>query len=127
MSCPTVKRLCNHLVLSQAVTFAANTLTINLPAASYNNLEKYCIVVAQALPDATTITAPVVITIGASATTYPLVNCDGTPVLASSINTRTRYSVRVNTGVGTGVFRIIGKLPCTRCTQNAPSLPIVEA
>ena len=127
MSCPTVKRLCNHLVLSQAVTFAADTLTINLPAASYNNLEKYCIVVAQALPDATTITAPVVITIGASATTYPLVNCDGTPVLASSINTRTRYSVRVNTGVGTGVFRIIGKLPCTRCTQNAPSLPIVEA
>ena len=52
------------LVLSQAVTFADGTLTINLPAGSYANGEKYCIVIAQAIPEATTITAPVVITIG---------------------------------------------------------------
>ena len=59
MSCKTVCRLCDRLILSQAVTFAAGTLTINLPAGSYNDGQKYCIVVAQAIPEATTISAPI--------------------------------------------------------------------
>jgi len=64
MACKSVCRLCPRLVISQAVTFAAGALTINLPAGSYRDGCKYCIVVAQAIPDAATITAPVVITIG---------------------------------------------------------------
>lgn len=123
MSCPTTKRLCKNLVLSAAVTFTNDTLVINLPEGSYANCGKYCIVVAQSVPDAATINAPVVITIGGSATTYPLVNCDGTPVLASSINSRTRYSTTVVTNTTSGVFKLLGKLPCTRCTQNLASLP----
>jgi len=83
MSCQNVKTLCKRLVISESVTFADNTLLINIPAGSYGDGEKYCIVVAQNLPDATTITAPVAITIGAdTATTYPLVNCDCTTVYA---------------------------------------------
>ena len=60
MACKTSCRLCSHLVLSQSVTFANDTLTINIPAGAYQNGEKYCIVVAQSIPDTTTINAPVV-------------------------------------------------------------------
>lgn len=124
MSCQNIKRLCNRLVISSAVTFANGTLTIDLPAGSYNNREKYCIVVAQAIPAGTTITAPVVFTIGGDATTtYPLMNCDCTTVYACSINTRTRYSVCVYTDITTGVFKLTGKIPCSRCESNLNALP----
>ena len=76
MACKTSCKLCSHLVLSQSVTFANDTLTINIPAGAYQNGEKYCIVVAQSIPDTTTINAPVVITIGAGTTAYPLTDCN---------------------------------------------------
>ena len=124
MSCSNVKRLCNRLIISTAVTFADGTLTIDLPAGSYNNREKYCIVVAQTIPEDTTITAPVVFTIGGDATvTYPLMNCDCTSVYACSINTRTRYSVCVFTDIASGVFKLTGKIPCSRCENNLTALP----
>ena len=127
MGCDNVKRLCNRLIISEAVTFADNTLTINLPTGTYLNGQKYCIVVAQNIPAETTITAPVVVTIGDEATTYPLVSCDCTNVYACSINRRTRYSVCVRTDVAGGVFKLLGKLPCSRCGNNLVSLPAPEA
>ena len=127
MSCPIYKKLCRRLVISQAVTFANNTLTINLPEGAYANKEKYCIVVAQTLPDTTTITAPVVFTIGDdTTTTYPLMNADCTTVYACSINTRTRYSVCVHTDIAGGVFKLIGKIPCSSCQNYLNSLPAPE-
>lgn len=127
MSCSNVKRLCDKLIISQAVTFEGGNLVINLPSRAYNNGCKYCIVVAQTIPDATTINAPVVITIGDGTTTYPLQNCNCSPVLACSINTRTRYSTIVQTSTTAGVFKLLGKLPCSRCVSNLASLPIEEA
>ena len=88
MACKTSCKLCPHLVISQAVTFADDTLTINIPAGAYQNGEKYCIVVAQSLPDTTTINAPVVITIGAGTTAYPLTDCNCAQATAESIHTR---------------------------------------
>lgn len=117
------RRLCSNLVISSAVTFADGTLTINLPAGNYGNREKYCIVVAQTIPEDATITAPVVITIGDDTTEYPLTNCDCSTVYACSINTRTRYTVMVFTDITSGVFRLLGKLPCSRCESNLASLP----
>ena len=64
MACKPVCKLCDKLVISQSVTFAGGNLVVNLPAGSYNNGCKYCIVVAQAIPAETTINAPVVATIG---------------------------------------------------------------
>lgn len=124
MNCPNQRKLCNHLIISDAVTFTDGNLLINLPQANYNNNERYCIVVAQNLPAATTITAPVAITIGTSTTTYPLVNCDCTPVVACSINSRTRYSTIVKTTQTTGSFKLLGKIPCSRCIDNLASIPI---
>lgn len=113
--------LCNKLVLSQGITFANSTLVVNLPANAYGNGQKYCIVLAQSIPDTTVINAPVVFTIGTdTTTTYPFVNCDCTPVYASQVRTRRVYSTRVNTAVGTGVFKYIGKccLPSNATTVN---------
>ena len=64
MACKTSCQLCKRLVISQAVTFADGVLTINIPAGTYKNGEKYCIVIAQTIPETATINAPVVVTIG---------------------------------------------------------------
>lgn len=120
------RRICPNLVISTAVTFADGTLTVNIPAATYGNGCKYCIVIAQTIPTETTITAPVVITIGDGTTTYPLVNCDCTAVTACSVNTRTRYPVIVRTDIAGGSFKLLNKLSCSRCTNNLASLPVVE-
>lgn len=112
MACKTVCTLCKRLIISQAVTFADGTLTINLPAATYNNGEKYCIVIGQTIPAATTITAPVVITIGTGTEEYPLVGKCCQQVVAAGLRTRTRYSTRVVTDATGGSFRLMGEACC---------------
>lgn len=115
MSCKPTCRLCNRLVISQAVTFTGGNLVINLPAGAYNNCEKYCIVVSQAIPSTTTINAPVVITIGTGTQLYPLTTKNCRQVTACGIRTRTRYSVCVVTSATGGTFRMLGT-PC--CSPN---------
>lgn len=112
MSCSNTCRLCDRLVISQAVTFADGTLTINIPAGSYANGEKYCIVVAQTIPAATTITAPVVITIGDGTEEYPLTNRCCAQVTACAIRTRTKYSTVVSTSATGGTFKMLGRGCC---------------
>ena len=113
MTCSNVCRLCDRLIISQAVTFADGTLTVNIPAGSYANGCKYCIVVAQTIPAAATITAPVVITIGDGTEEYPLVNGCCAPVLACGLRTRTRYAVRVATDATGGSFKLLGRACCS--------------
>lgn len=125
MACSPCQRLCPRLVLSQSVTFADDALTINIPSGSYGNNQKYCIVVAQSIPTDTTIAAPVVITIGDdTTTTYPLIKQNGTPVYAASINSRTRYSTMVYTGIQEGVFMLTGRIPCSQCINVPAALPL---
>lgn len=114
-------RLCDRLIISQAVTFTAPNLIINLPAGAYQNCERYCIVVAQAIPDATTINAPVFITIGDGTELYPLNRCNGVQATASGIRTRTRYATRVSTTATGGAFRLLGKI-CCYPTDNMTSI-----
>lgn len=114
-------RLCDRLIISQAVTFTAPNLIINLPAGAYQNCERYCIVVAQVIPDATTINAPVFITIGDGTELYPLNRCNGVQATASGIRTRTRYATRVSTTATGGAFRLLGKI-CCYPTDNLTSI-----
>ena len=114
-------RLCDRLIISQAVTFTAPNLIINLPAGAYQNCERYCIVVAQAIPEATTINAPVFITIGDGTELYPLNRCNGVQATASGIRTRTRYATRVSTTATGGAFRLLGKI-CCYPTDNLTSI-----
>lgn len=115
MSCKNICRLCNRLIISESVTFADGTLTINIPAGSYGRGCKYCIVVAQAIPAETTITAPVVVTIGDGTETYPLLGRCCQQILACGIRTRSRYATIVVTDATGGSFRLLGQ-PC--CSPN---------
>lgn len=91
------------------------------PAGSYNRGEKYCIVVAQSIPDTTTINAPVVVTIGAGTELYPLTNRCCAQLTACALRTRTRYSTVVATSGTGGTFRLLGNAcPCP--TNNLPSI-----
>lgn len=112
VACKNVCRLCDKLIISQAVTFTGGVLTINIPAGSYADGCKYCIVVAQTIPETATITAPVVITIGDGTVTYPLTGCDCAQLIACQIRTRTRYAVRVATTATGGTFKLLGRAAC---------------
>ena len=121
MACKPLCKLCDRLVISQAVPFTGGNLVINLPAGSYRNHEKYCIVVAQAIPDATTINAPVFVTIGAGTQLYPLTDRCCAQLTACAIRTRTRYSAVVSTSGTGGTFKLLGNAcPCP--TNNLPSI-----
>lgn len=121
MACKPVCKLCDRLVISQAVTFTGGNLVINLPAGAYRNGCKYCVVVAQSIPNATTINAPVVVTIGTGTELYPLTNRCCAQLTACAIRTRTRYSTVVATSGTGGTFKLLGSAcPCP--TNNLPSI-----
>ena len=119
MACKNVCRLCDRLIISQTVSFTGGNLVVNLPAGSYQNGQKYCIVVAQAIPDAATINAPVYITIGAGAALYPLTKCNCAQVTACGIRTRTKYSTIVSTTATGGAFKLLGRPACAPNNQLA--------
>lgn len=117
MSCKPVCQLCPKLILSQAITFADGNVVVNLPDGSYTNGEKYCIVLAQTIPTTATINAPVVFTIGAGTTTFPLTNRCCAQVTACGVRTRTKYSTVVVTSATGAAFRMIGN-PCCSPSNN---------
>lgn len=121
MACKNVCKLCDRLIISQAITFTGGNLVVNLPDGSYNNNEKYCIVLAQSIPATTTINAPVVITIGTGTQQYPLVNRCCRPVTACGVRTRTRYSTCVETSATSAVFKMLGE-PCCQPNNNLRSV-----
>lgn len=121
-------KICDKLIISDAVTIitidGADALVIDLPAGVYANRTKYCIVIAQAIPDAATINLPVVFSIGGDTTTvYPFINCNCTQVTASGVRSRTKYPVVVCTNTTSGVFRALNNVRCYP-TDNLPSLPV---
>lgn len=119
-------RLCDKLILSTAINYdgSTNQVIVALPANSYGNCQKYCIILAQSLPTAATLDAQVVFTIGNNPTRYPFVNKNCTPIYASQVRTRRVYNTRVNTAVNAGVFKYIGNccLPSAAITVSN-SLP----
>ena len=127
MSCKNVCKICDRLIISTDVTFTAGTgLIIDLPAGTYFNNEKYCIVVAQAIPVETTITSPVFISIGGDATTlYPLVRRNCVQATACNIRARTKYSVCVATNTTSGTFSLFGVIGGCGA-EVLPCLPVPE-
>lgn len=105
-------KLCPRLIISDSVTFTAPNLIIDIPAGSYANSQQYCIVVAQAIPEGTTLTAPVFITIGGGTELYPLNRCNGVQATAAGIRSRTKYKTVVNTTTDSGAFRLRGNICC---------------
>lgn len=123
MACKNVCKLCNRIRISTAVAFTDGNLVVTLPAGSYEDGEKYCIVVAQTIPTTTTINAPVVIQIGEGTEQYPLLRRDSSQATACNINTRTRYATRVQTNMTSGTFRLLG---CTGCCPDSNNLASID-
>ena len=129
MSCNrNCNRLCPNLIISTSVAVVTvngvDTLLINIPAGTYRNGCKYCIVVAQAIPATATINMPVAVSIGGdTATVYPLTNRCCAQVTACAIRTRTRYPVCVSTSATGGTFKVLSGLSCAPNNALA-SLPV---
>ena len=113
MPCKNICNLCPNLVISQSVNFTDGNLVIVVPPGTYENGRKICIVVAQSIPEATTITAPVMIQIGTGETLYPLQNRCCAQVTACGVRTRTKYATRVATSATGGVFKMLGNPACS--------------
>lgn len=128
MACSPSCKLCKNLIISQSVSVVTvagvPTLVIGLPAGTYSDGCKYCIVIAQTIPNTATINMPVAFSIGGVTTTvYPFTRCDCSQVTACGIRTRTRYSTVVSTTPTGGVFRSLGGLSCCP-NNNLRSLPV---
>ena len=129
MSCnKNCNRLCPNLIISTAVTLVTvggtDTLLINIPAGTYRNGCKYCIVVAQSIPTTVPIGTPVAISIGGDTTTvYPVTNKCCAQITACAIRTRTRYPMCVSTTATGGTFKVLSGLSCAPNNALA-SLPV---
>lgn len=127
MACKPSCKLCKNLVISQSITLitvdGTDTLVVDLPARTYNDNCKICVIFAQTIPNVP-INTPVAFSIGGSTeTVYPFVRCDCSQVTVCAIRTRTRYSTYVSTNAIGGVFKSLGGLSCCP-TNNLESLPV---
>ena len=135
MSCKSVCQVCKKLVISQAINFTDNTLIVDLPAGSYQDGCKYCIIFAQNIPQTATIGSNVGFTIGSGTVQYPLVNRCCRPVTACGIRTRTKYSVVVETTASGATFKMLGNPACSPSnnltaingTAPATDTPVTQA
>lgn len=108
---------CARKIFSTGVSVVAidtvDTLVIDIPAQTFVNCQRGCLVIVQTLPAETTITAPVAISIGGDVTTvYPVTDCCGAQITAARLRTRRRYPFKVITTPTSGVFRILKNLSC---------------
>jgi hypothetical protein len=114
MACKNTCRLCPKLTLSTAIAVSGSNLVITIPSGCYLDDTKYCIVTAQSIPSTATINMPTYLQISGTTVLYPLINCDGTQIVAADLQKRTKYSVRVETSPTSGVFRLLGNICCDR-------------
>lgn len=117
MNCNNNCQICDRLTISSSVTIVTvggiDTLVVDIPAGSYYDCQRICLVIAQAIPAAATINMPVAISIGGdTATVYPLTRCDCVQVTACAIRTRTKYPLKVATNATSAVFKVLRGLSC---------------
>lgn len=129
MACKNTCKLCDKLILSTAVNYEAstNSLLIQIPAGSYRDGCKYCIVVAQAIPLTVPIGALVYITIGTGAVRYPVVKRNCAQLTACGLRTRHKYSTCVDTNTRSAVFRLMGNTcgePCNNLESVNGTAPV---
>lgn len=105
-----VMRIDPRSVTPDAVTFADNTLTINVPQRTYVAGGPYFIRLVDDIPAETTIGAAVELTIGTGTVTYPLLDACGGQVTAERLRTGYSYPVTVVQSAGGGAFKLLAKL-----------------
>lgn len=112
MSCNYACKECERKVYVSDITFATGVLTLNFPdTMAYVNGCKYCFVLTTNLPDEATVNAPVVVTVGAGTTTFPLLSRCGAQVIVQQLRKRRRYPFKVSTTATGGSVTILCCLP----------------
>lgn len=112
MSNHRILRIDPRSVTPVAVTFADDTLTINLPQRTYNACGVYYLRLTDPIPETATIMAPVVITIGEGTVEYPLIGPCGGQVVAANLRTGYSYPITLVPGGTSGAFKVLDKLWC---------------
>lgn len=107
-----VEKVCPNLVVSQAVTFADGTLTINVPQRTFTNGCRYFLLINQPIPAETTIYAPVVLTIGTGTVEYPLTTRCCAPLTACALRNGYQYAMVLSTTGAGGTFKLLGDAAC---------------
>lgn len=105
-----VMRIDPRSVTEETLTFAAGTLTINVPQRTFTAGCPYFLRIVDEIPAATTIGADVVITIGTGTVEYPLLACDGTPLTAERLRSGYSYPIRLVASGTTGAFKLIAPI-----------------
>lgn len=108
---------CSRKIYSDSVTVVTvddvDTLVIDVPAQSFTNCQRGCIVLIQNVPTTATISMPVAVSIGGVTTTvYPVLDCNCNTVTACQLRTRRRYPFVVKVAAGSGTFKILRNLSC---------------
>lgn len=110
-------KLCDHFVVTTAVAFTAGALVLTLPDdVTYGDREKFCIVIGQTIPAATTLNAPVVAVVGDGTTQFDVLTRCGAPVVAQQVAVRRIYPMYVRTSATTGTLTVLRQLPCVEST-----------
>ena len=110
---------CEHFVKTNSATLVGNVLVLNIPQKTYENGDRVCICIAQALPIVTS-AQTVAITIGTETTQYPLRTKCGNNVRADQLRSRKVYHTNVATD--TASF-IVSKCELCRTEYNYPVIP----
>ena len=105
-----VMRIDPRSVTPEEITFADDTLTINLPQRSYNSGCPYFLRLVDAIPAETTIGSEVIITIGTGTVEYPLLDCNGVQVTAEQLRSGYSDPVAVVSSGATGAFKLLAPL-----------------
>lgn len=119
---------CPRKIYSASVTVVAvngvDTLVIDIPAQTFRNCEKGCLVITQTIPTTATIAMPVAISIGGDTTTvYPVLDCCCNVVTACMLRPRKRYPFKVATNATSGTFKILKNLSCAP-SNNLATIPV---
>lgn len=89
--------MCSNFVKSTSIALNGTTnMIITIPATTYQNGDKLCLCLTQAIPAVTGNPVPVVLQFaGSTSTSYPLVNHCGNVVYSDQLRTRRIYNLSV--------------------------------
>lgn len=110
-----VLRIDPRSVPVEAVTFAGDTLTINLPQRTYNSGLPYFLRLSEPIPDTATVGAGVMVTIGDGTVEYPLLDLSGVQVTAERLRSGYSYPVAVVGSGANGAFKVLAPLVYSKC------------
>ncbi len=116
---------CKNFVKTSAVALTGNVLTLTIPEGIYQNKQRVCICVSQALPSGLNGTQTVAILIGSNTTQYPLRSKSGNAIYADQIRSRKVYCTITATDIPSFTVQNTEAIcPTTHVFNNIPTASV---